>query len=140
MILRNIINMIKYHNILLTEKKKLLDSQIGSMIFRKMIYNMYNNVNHDHLQGNFHIFQLSFLNILIQKCLIRGKVNIYTYIYIFTYIYILFFSLPRGTSVLWRKEFSSKELWRNIIEQNKCFKNSISVNLLLSKRQMTQYE
>ena len=92
--------MIKYHNILLTEKKKLLDSQIGSMIFRKMIYNMYNNVNNNHLQGNFHIFQLSFLNILIQKCLIRGKVNIYTYIYIFTYIYILFFSLPRGTSVL----------------------------------------
>ena len=87
--------MIKYHNILLTEKKKLLDSQIGSMIFRKMIYNMYNNVNNNHLQGNFHIFQLSFLNILIQKCLIRGKVNIYTYIYIYIYIYSFFQSSQR---------------------------------------------
>ena len=61
------------------------------MIFRKMICNMYNNVNNDNLQGNFHIVQLSFLNILKQKCLIRGKVNIYTYIYIFTYIF--FFSV-----------------------------------------------
>lgn len=78
----------KYHNILLTGKENLLDSQIGSMIFRKMICNMYNNVNNDHLQGLFSYFPAFFSKFSNTEVSYQRESE-HIYIYIYLHIYIL---------------------------------------------------